>query len=58
MTNKCVEILVGFIDVFLDFPQHVSANNCHHQGESKCFGSYSGKICIVDVYGLRFVQCG
>jgi hypothetical protein len=32
ITNKCVEIVVGFIDAFLDFPQHVSASNCHHQG--------------------------
>jgi hypothetical protein len=32
ITNKCVEIVVGFIDAFLDFPQHVSENNCHHQG--------------------------
>jgi hypothetical protein len=31
ITNKCVEIVVGFIDAFLDFPQHVSASNCHHQ---------------------------
>jgi hypothetical protein len=32
ITNRCVEIVVVFIDAFLDFPQHVSANNCHHQG--------------------------
>jgi hypothetical protein len=32
ITNKCVEIAVGFIDAFLDFPHHVSASNCHHQG--------------------------
>jgi hypothetical protein len=32
ITYKCVEIVVGFIDAFLDFPQHVSASNCHHQG--------------------------
>jgi hypothetical protein len=31
MTNKCVEIVVGFIDTFLDFSQHVSASDCHHQ---------------------------
>jgi hypothetical protein len=24
-------MVVGFIDAFLDFPQHVSASNCHHQ---------------------------
>jgi hypothetical protein len=32
ITNKCVEIVLGFIDAFLDFPQHVSASSCHHQG--------------------------
>jgi hypothetical protein len=30
LTNKCVDIIVGFIDAFLEFPQHVSANNCHN----------------------------
>jgi hypothetical protein len=32
ITNKCVDIL-GFYWCNLDFPQHVSANNCHHQGD-------------------------
>jgi hypothetical protein len=25
-------MVVGLTDAFLDFSQHVSANNCHHQG--------------------------
>jgi hypothetical protein len=32
ITNKCVEVVVEFIDAFLEIPQHVSASSCHHQG--------------------------
>jgi hypothetical protein len=32
VTNKCVEVVVRFIDTFQILPQHVSAIRCHHQG--------------------------
>jgi hypothetical protein len=57
ITNKCVEIVVGFIDAFLDFPQHVSANNCHHQEGRSALEATQAR-CVVDVYGLWFVQRG
>jgi predicted protein tyrosine phosphatase len=31
VTNKCVKVVVGFIDPFQILPQHVSAIHCHHQ---------------------------
>jgi hypothetical protein len=57
VTNKCVEVVVQFTDAFQILPQHVSAIYCHHQGV--VFTSESTPaICVVDVYGLQFVQCG
>jgi hypothetical protein len=41
----------------LDLPQHVSASHCHHQGVVVT-SEAAQAICIVDVYGLRSVQCG
>jgi hypothetical protein len=60
MTKKCVEVLVWFIDKFQILPQHVSAVHCHHQGVVHVIylRSYSDNICVLDVYGLQFVQCG
>jgi hypothetical protein len=41
----------------LDLPQHVSASYCHHQGVVVTSDATQA-ICVVGVYGLRFVQCG
>jgi hypothetical protein len=57
VTNKCVDVVVRFIDTFQILPQHVSAIHCHHQGvvlPQKLLKQF----CVVDVYGLQFVQCG
>jgi hypothetical protein len=57
VTNKCVEVVVEVINAFQILPQHVSEIYCHHQGV--IFTSESTQaICVVDVYGLQFVQCG
>jgi hypothetical protein len=39
-------------------PQHVSAIYCHHQGGRIYLRSCSTNICVVDVCGSQFVQCG
>jgi hypothetical protein len=53
----CVQEVAGFINPFLDLPQHVSASNCHHQ-EVLVTSDAIHSACIVDVYGLRPVQSG
>jgi hypothetical protein len=45
-----------FINAFLYLPQHVSASHYHHHGV--VFSSEATQtVCIVDVCGLRSVQC-
>jgi hypothetical protein len=56
-TNKCVEEVAGFINAFLDLPQHVTASHCHHQGVV-VFSGTTQAVCIVDVYRLRPIQSG
>jgi hypothetical protein len=46
-----------FIHAFLYLPQHVSASNCHRQG-AVVSSEATQAVCMVDVYGLRPVQCG
>jgi hypothetical protein len=46
-----------FINEFLALPHHVSASHCHHQGVVVS-SEATQAVSIVDVYGLRLVQCG
>jgi hypothetical protein len=50
--NERVEEVVGFIDAFLDLPQHVSASHCYHQAVVVT-SETTQPISIVDVCGLR-----
>jgi hypothetical protein len=31
-TNRCIEVILWFVDARLILPQHVSTIHCHHQG--------------------------
>jgi hypothetical protein len=53
-------MVVGFIDAFLDFPQHVSANNCHHQGGRSAFEAAQAKSVLwmcMDYDSSSVVSC-
>jgi hypothetical protein len=56
-TNKFVEKAAGFINTFLDLPQHVSTSHCHQHGVVVT-SEAAQVVCFVDAYGLRPVQSG
>jgi hypothetical protein len=57
VTDKCVEVVVWFIDTFQLYPNMFQQFIAIIRGPWY-LRSYSSNICVVDEYGLKFVQCG